>query len=208
MVRLRVRIRFCKQGDLRLVGHRDLMRCFERLFRRAKLKLGMSQGFHPKVRMTFPLALALGIEGSDEVMELELAESCTAGQVHKRLAPQLPPGLAINSVQLLPQGGKKARVRSVSYEVPIPSPRRRGLDEKIDRLLAGSSCFADRPGRPAPVNFRPLLEKLTLREGVLQMRLLCGSPGARPSDVFDALGLGDLQREGADLRRTTVEIQS
>ena len=167
----------------------------------------MSRGFHPRPRMTFPLALALGIEGSDEVMELELAESYTAQQVQQRLAPQLPPGLVINSVQLLPQGGKKARVRSVSYEVPIPSPRRRGLGEKIDRLLAGSSCYVQRPNRPAPVNLRPLLEKLTLREGVLQMRLLCGSPAASSPDVLDALGLGDLQREGARLRRTIVEIQ-
>ena len=75
MVRPRVRIRFCKQGDLRLIGHRDLMRCLERLFRRAGLALAMSQGFHPKPRVTFPLALAVGIEGLDEVMELELTES-------------------------------------------------------------------------------------------------------------------------------------
>ena len=74
MVRHRVRIRFCKQGDLRWIGHRDLMRCMERLFRRAALPLGMSQGFHPKPRMSFPAALAVGIAAMDEVMELELAE--------------------------------------------------------------------------------------------------------------------------------------
>ncbi len=75
MVRLRVRIRFSKQGDLRLIGHRDLMRCLERVFRRAQLALGFSQGFHPKPRMTFPSALAVGIEGLDEVMEVELADA-------------------------------------------------------------------------------------------------------------------------------------
>ena len=45
------------------------MRCLERLFRRAGLALSFSEGFHPKPRMTFPLALAVGIEGVDEVME-------------------------------------------------------------------------------------------------------------------------------------------
>ena len=29
----------------------------------------MSEGFHPKARMSFPSALALGIQGADEVME-------------------------------------------------------------------------------------------------------------------------------------------
>ena len=91
VVRLRVRIRFSKQGDLRFIGHRDLMRCFERLFRRAGLALSFSQGFHPKPRMTFPLALAVGIEGIDEVMEVELAETSRGG-AFRRLAPQAPPG--------------------------------------------------------------------------------------------------------------------
>ena len=68
---------------LALKAHRDLMRCFERLLRRAGVTLRMSQGFHPKPRMTFPSALAVGIEGTDEVMELELAESCTACYVDK-----------------------------------------------------------------------------------------------------------------------------
>ena len=85
MVRQRVRIRFRKQGDLRFVGHRDLVRSLERLFRRAGLALGMSQGFHPKPKMSFPSALAVGIEGLDEVMELELAEPQSAEELLSRL---------------------------------------------------------------------------------------------------------------------------
>ena len=61
MVRHRVRIRFRKQDDLRWIGHRDLMRCCERWFRRAGVALRRSEGFHPKPRMSFPSALAVGI---------------------------------------------------------------------------------------------------------------------------------------------------
>ena len=60
MIRQRVRIRFPKQDDLRLISHRDLMRAWERLFRRAGVALSMSEGFHPKPRMSFPSALAVG----------------------------------------------------------------------------------------------------------------------------------------------------
>ena len=63
MVRQRMRIRFTKQGDLRWLSHRDLMRTWERLFRRAGVPLGMTEGFHPKPRMNFPSALAVGIAG-------------------------------------------------------------------------------------------------------------------------------------------------
>ena len=209
MVRQRLRIRFCKQGDLRLIGHRDLMRCFERLFRRAGLPLAMSQGFHPKPRMTFPSALAVGIEGIDEVMELELAESRTAEQVHAQLSPHLPPGLVLATVDALPSGSKKAHVRSVSYEVPIPPQCREGLSERIDRLLAAASFPIQRPHRRTSVDLRALLQGLTFGEGVLRMRLrIENQAGAKPREVLAALGLDDLELEEVHLTRTAVEIQS
>jgi hypothetical protein len=90
MLRQRVRVRFRKQGDLRWISHRDLVRVFERMMRRAGLRLGMSEGFIPKARMTFPSALALGVEGLDEVMEFELAEPLGAEELAQRLADQAP----------------------------------------------------------------------------------------------------------------------
>ena len=74
MVRDKVRIRFRKGGELRLVGHHDLMRCFERMLRRAQLPFHSTEGFNPKPRLIFALSLGLGIVGSEEVVELELDE--------------------------------------------------------------------------------------------------------------------------------------
>ena len=63
MVRTRLRIRFRKQGDLRLIGHHDLVHAWERLLRRAGLKLRMSQGFHQRPKLSFPSALSIGLFG-------------------------------------------------------------------------------------------------------------------------------------------------
>ena len=46
----RVRIRFRKEGDLRLISHRDLLRLFERLFRRGKLRF--PNGFRVMLHVT------------------------------------------------------------------------------------------------------------------------------------------------------------
>ena len=208
MVRQRVRIRFSKQDDLRLIGHRDLMRCLERLFRRARLPLAMSQGFHPKPRVSFPLALALGIEGTDEVLELQLAEPRAARDVHERLMAHTLPGLKFHSVQILPEGTRKAQVQSVCYEVPIPPQHRDGLPPRIGGLMAAASWPIERPNRPAPLDLRLLVEELTLEEGVLRMRLRGGPRGfARVQDVLSAVGLPDLQSQGIRLTRTAVEVQ-
>ena len=147
------------------------MRCLERLFRRAGLALAMSQGFHPKPRVTFPLALAVGIEGLDEVMELELTETPAADELLRLLSRQAPPGLVFRSLEVLATGSRKARPRSAVYQAMIPAPRRAGLEERIGRLWAASSWPWQRPRRRAMIDLRADLESLSLQAGMLQMRL-------------------------------------
>jgi radical SAM-linked protein len=207
MVRLRVRIRFSKQDDLRWIGHRDLMRCFERIFRRAELPLGRSEGFHPKPRMTFPLPLAVGIAGTDEVMEFELAETLSAEEIESRLSPQLPRGLTLHSVQVLASGAKKVQVRSATYQAPIPASLQSGLAERIDRLLAAAACPIARSHGRSTVDIRPLLETLAFSDGLLSMRLRIDQAGsAGPREVLRAISLDDLESQGVPLARTAVEI--
>jgi radical SAM-linked protein len=206
VVRHRVRIRFGKQGDLRLLGHRDLMRCFERWFRRAGLRLRMSEGFHPKPRMNFPSALAVGVAAENEVMEIELAETYSAEEVLAQLRSCAPPGLPIRSVEVRPPGSRKVRVCSVCYELSVPQPGREGLATRIDRLMASRSHLVRRGDRERPVDVRPALEALTLREGLLQMRLDASSGAAGPRDVLTALELSEILREGVTLTRSSVEV--
>jgi len=208
MVRQRVRIRFRKRGDLRLIGHRDLVRTLERLFRRAGLRLANSEGFHPKPRMSFPSALALGIAGIDEVMELELGEPAETDLLLRRLAPQTPPGLGWESVQDLPPGTPKARLRSATFEVPIPEDRRGETAQRVAELLASPEVPVLRPGRAKPIDLRRSLQGLVLRGGVLQMRVRAGreaTPG--PRDVLAALGLAELEQQGIWITRTRVELE-
>jgi radical SAM-linked protein len=121
----KVRIRFRKAGDLRLVSHHDLMRCFERMLRRADLPYHSTEGFHPKPRLVFALSLGLGIVGSDEVVEIELDRELSALEIHDRLARQAPPGLEVLSIRaILPRS--TAQVRRVTYRVALPPDCPRG----------------------------------------------------------------------------------
>jgi len=183
------------------------MRCLERLFHRAGLALSFSQGFHPKPRMTFPLALAVGIEGIEEVMEVELAESYTAEELLRRMSPQAPAGLVFRAIEILPDGSPKAQPRSATYEASIPLPGQSGLPERIERMLGAATWPIERSHGRAPIDMRPLVSSLTLREGVLEMRLRVDQRGSvGPRDVLAALELADVESQGVHLRRTAVEI--
>ena len=208
-IRHRVRIRFRKEGDLRLLSHRDLARAMERLFRRAEMPLGMSEGFHPKPRMSFPLALAVGIASIDEVMELELTEELSGEQVCEKLQPHLPAGLSLNRVEVMPLGQKKAVVCRVTFEIELPADRHGQAAQSIAELLAAASHKVAREEGKGTVDLRPYIEGLSIDGDKLTMCLRVTPLGtARPREVLAALGLADLEQQGFCLTRTVVHLET
>ncbi len=184
------------------------MRTMERLFRRASLPLSMSEGFHPKPRMTFPAALAVGIVGLDEVMELELSEHIDdVDALLRRLSAVAPPGLSFLSAEALPEGAKKVQVSRVTLETQVPLPHQAAAREAVARLLAAERLEVEREGRSDLLDVRPLVEDLELESDILRMRLkVTQAQGVRPREVLDALGLADLEAQGCTLVRTRVEL--
>lgn len=167
----------------------------------------MSEGFHPKPRMSFPSALAVGIAGLDEVMEVELTAEYAPDELVSRLRAAAPTGLAIQGLEPLPPESPKARVDSVRYEVPVPPSQCAGLDERIEQLRSSPSWPVQRPAGKTPVDLVRWLMDVALCDGVLSMRLRVGTEAsAGPRDVLAALGLADLERAGACLTRTAVEL--
>lgn len=207
MVRHRVRIRFRKDGDLRLISHRDLIRTFERLLRRAGLPLGMSQGFRPKPRMTFASALAVGVIGLDEVMELELAEILEDPETLRRLRDAAPPGLDFLSVETLASGAPKPVVRRLWFEIPVPPDRQATVARAAEEFLARDRHEIRRPDSGRTLDLHALVDPLELADGRLRFGLLMTDAGtARPREVLEALAVGDLESQGHVIVRTQVEL--
>jgi radical SAM-linked protein len=207
MVRAKVRIRFRKTGDLRLISHHDLMRCFERMLRRAGLPFHSTEGFNPKPRLIFPLPLPLGIVGCREVAELELDDDISAAEVRDRLARCTPAGLEIIDAQRM-DGTKTAHARLACYRVRVPPDRLDALPQRIAALMDESTCWVERQ-RPQrrKLDVRRYLRDLRLLPDALEMDLVVTPNGtARPDEVLGLLGLGDLLEKGAVFERTRLEL--
>jgi radical SAM-linked protein len=207
-VRSRLRFRFRKAGDLRLVSHHDLLRCLERMLRRAGLPFASTEGFNPKPRLTFALSLPLGVVGCDEVLDLELRQELSPNEVRERLARQAPAGLEILSAERVP---RKARlgVRSLVYRVGLPAGRAAAVRERAAAVLADTACWIERT-RPERrrLDVRPFLRDLRVTPDALEMHLWVTAAGtARPDELLELLGLGDLLAAGAVVERTRLELQ-
>src|SRR5262245_27368173 len=130
MVCDKVRIRFRKSGDLRLVSHHDLMRCFERMLRRAALPFHSTAGFPPNPRLVFALSLPLGVVGCEEVVELELDAEVSPEEVRDRLAQVAPAGLEILDARRIdPKVG--AQARRACYRIALPHDRAGELPRRV-----------------------------------------------------------------------------
>ncbi len=208
MVRDKVRIRFRKTGDLRLISHHDLLRSFERLLRRAAVPFHSTQGFNPKPRLVFALPLPLGVIGCEEVVELELDAELAPQDLQERLAQHAPIGLEILTLQRIDRR-TTAHVRQVTYRIAVPPEQATQLPERLVALLALPNCWVER-SRPQPrrVDLRPYVGALRWQAGFLEMDLGVTPTGtARPQEILELLGLQDLLTRGGVFERSRLVLE-
>jgi len=155
------------------------------------LPLAMSSGFHPKVRMSFPSALALGYESTDEVFDLELTEPVNLDTFLADLNRHTLEGLTFLSARLLEEGEKKVSLVSSVYRMTIPPELRTQTAERIELFLAETSVFVPkRNGKPVDVRSAVLQLVLDGTTGELTVELQTQTgPEAGIKEVLAVLGL-------------------
>ncbi len=206
------RFRFVKSGTLRLVSHHDLMRCSERMLRRAAVPFKSTAGFHPTPRFVFALSLSLGVVGRDEVVELELLEPRDSDELLAVLNAQAPTGLTFTRATPVPMKAT-AMPRRVVYELPLPADRTGDVEAAVGALLAEPKVWVDRL-KPTPkrLNIRPYFRNVSVadRDGAVRLVLdlwVTQTGSARADELLRLLEVGDLIDSGAVLERTVVEIR-
>jgi radical SAM-linked protein len=204
----KLRFRFAKTGTLRLLSHHDLMRCLERMLRRAALPFKSTAGFHPGPRVVFALSLPLGVEGLDEVVEIEFLKELDADETLNALRAQAPLGLDFTRVSVVPMRATGVP-RRITYRLPVPADRAGALRERCDEVTAQEKVWVERL-RPNPkrLNIRPYLRTVTVAEGHLVLDLwVTGTGTARADELLKLLNATDLVEAGAVAARTTVELR-
>ena len=106
-----LRLLFEKKGRSVWISHLDLMRLFQRAFKRAGLPLTHTQGFNPRPSVSIALPLSVGVESCCELLDFEL-EVCDVSldEIKDKLNECLVDGVRVLSVY---QDGMK--IRDLSY---------------------------------------------------------------------------------------------
>jgi radical SAM-linked protein len=161
---VRLRIRFSKLGKVRFLGHRDLARVWERTLRRAELPVAYSEGFSPRPKLAFGLALSTGYESDGEYLDVDLsagAESLQLAALPGRFSALLPEGIDVSTVCEVSRSEPSLQqaVTSCSWLIDVVDTSVADAADAVDRALAAPRLMftRERKGKEVTDDLRPYL---------------------------------------------------
>lgn len=132
------RLLFEKTGNAVWISHLDLMRLFQRAFKRAGLALTHTQGFNPRPSVSIALPLSVGVESRCELLDFDLdGEAVSCAEIRQRLNQALVPGIRVLDVY---ETGRKLRELSLlrchvtlEYDKGVPENAETAIRELFTR---------------------------------------------------------------------------
>ena len=190
------RLLFEKTGKAVWISHLDLMRLFQRAFKRAGLPLTHTQGYNPRPSVSIALPLSVGVSSKCELLEYELEgeEKPSHKEIVSRLNEALTEGIRVihsydNCAKIKNLAYLDATV-DLEYDKGIPQ----GAEEAIRELFSRKTLTVEKKGKNGPTeqDIIPMIKKLeifALEENVLRLsvRVCCQNPSLNPMQLAAAV---------------------
>lgn len=213
-------IRFAKEGYMKYTSHLDMLRLFQRAFKRCDITMAHSQGFNPHPKMGFAQPLSLGYTAADEILEFETVEDFLPVDIKNAVSEIMPQGLIIKACSRLTDNVKSlaAIVDEAEYTVVFPVKANSADYAKIlSDYLAQNSIKAykrqKKTKKMVEVDIRSKIRNIQQVEGenlTLKLVLDCGStsnlsPEQVISSFMEFANLG-IERYDVEVERTKISF--
>ena len=189
------RLLFEKTGSAVWISHLDLMRLFQRSFKRAGLPLTHTQGYNPRPSVSIALPLSVGVESACELLDFDLdGETVGPDEICKRLNNALVEGVKVfmvyeNCQKLKHLAYLDCRVW-LEYDRGVPE----GAIEGIKELFSREMLCVEKKGKNGITqqDIIPMVRSLSLQEEdsntlCIDARICCQNPTLNPSQIVAAI---------------------
>lgn len=205
---------FEKTGSAIYISHLDLMRLFQRAFKRAGLQLTHTKGFNPRPSVSIALPLSLGTESQCELLDFDLeGKAISCDQIKDQLNAMLVSGVRIldvyDDMSKLKNLALLECLITMEYDNGIPA----GASEAILALLNRESILVDKKSKNGITeqNIAPMIRRISVsalngQELQLQCLICCQNPTLNPTQIHAAICkyLPELTPEFVRYRRLEV----
>ena len=190
------RILFEKKGNAVWISHLDLMRLFQRAFKRAGLPLTHTQGFNPRPSVSIALPLSVGVESSCELLDFDLDGDKVANRIVRgKLNDYLLPGVRVIKVY---DNGQKIKnlalldaVVTLEYDAGVPAD----AVSKLQAFFARDEILVEKKTKTNGIqdqNIVPMIKALEVVQTddntvTLNARVCCQNPTLNPMQLHGAI---------------------
>ena len=186
---------FEKTDNAIYISHLDLMRLFQRAFKRAGLPLTHTQGFNPRPSVSIALPLSLGVESICELLDFDLeGEQLPGEKITARLNEALVDGVKVLSVY---EDGRKLKqlsllecIVTLEYDTGIPE----AAEAAIKALFARDEVIVEKKGKNGTTeqDIIPMIKRIDVcaqneRELTLHALICCQNPTLNPMQLSAAI---------------------
>ncbi len=192
-----LRLLFEKKGNAVWISHLDLMRLFQRAFKRAGLPLTHTQGFNPRPSVSVALPLSVGVESDCELLDFDLeGEAIACDEICDRLNHALISGVRVLCVY--PSGRKIKELTNLhtnvtlEYDSGIPA----GCESALVDLFSAESLIVPKKGKNGvqDQDIIPLIRSHSIRRAgekeIVLDAVVCGqNPALNPMQMVAAIAL-------------------
>ncbi len=186
---------FEKTGNAAYISHLDLMRLFQRSFKRAGLPLTHTKGFNPRPSVSIALPLSLGVESVCELLDFDLeGEGFSCQEICDRLNQTLTEGVRVllvyDDFSKLKNLAYLACDLTLEYDAGIPE----NATDRILALLAEPEVIVEKKGKNglteqniAPMILEMNAEAVSANELCLKVLICCQNPSLNPAQITVAI---------------------
>jgi radical SAM-linked protein len=190
------RILFEKKGNAVWISHLDLMRLFQRAFKRSGLALTHTQGFNPRPSVSIALPLSVGVESDCEMLDFDLDGDKVANRIVRgKLNDYLLPGIRVIKVY---DNGQKLKnlalldtVVTLEYDNGVPE----NCVDALKELFSREEVLVEKKTKSNGIqdqNIIPMISSIEIEKTddhtvEMKARICCQNPTLNPMQLHAAI---------------------
>lgn len=200
---MKYRIKFSKYDTMVFIGHLDVMRYFQKAFRRAELPIAYSTGFSPHQILSFAAPLGVGHFSNGEYLDCEFTEMVAEQEIVDRLNAVMVTGIDILGATQLDEHATNAMasVAAAKYTVRVRAGHEMPFDifEHFDAFMKQDEILYEKQTKKSTkmLNLKEFIFDYCVGDDSIELLVDASSSGnIKPSLVMDAFFVANQQAIG------------
>ena len=207
------RLLFEKTGNAIWISHLDLMRVFQRSFKRAGLPLTHSRGFNPRPSVSIALPLSVGVESACELLDFDLdGYEISCEEMRDRLNQTLVSGVKV--LEVYEEARKLKHLAYLDCVVTLEYDNGAPKADAVAELFRRETLFVEKKTKSNGIqdqDILPMIRSLTVEQTdsqtlTISARVCCQNPTLNPMQMVAAIErhAPELKPDFAKCRRVEV----